>query len=195
MRQVGFERAINLIESKVPAAEKARALREPVVPNLRPAGIRGFSCNKAQTDGEPVAIDEFIETANRETLLVIQIERREAVTNLEEMLAIDGVDVACLGFMDLTVDLGIPGKVDHPTAIRAVQKLIDVAGVNGVAPGIITADMPTLSNWVSRGMRFVSYATDEILLQQAAADSVRRLRTIRVNDSSEVPAVEKTRSG
>ncbi len=160
-----------------------------------PAGIRGFACNTAQTDGEPVAIDEFIDAANRETLLVIQIERREAVANLEEMLAIDGVDVACLGFMDLTVDMGIAGQLDHPNAIRAVERLIDVADACGVAPGIITADMTAIRSWMLRGMRFVSYATDEILLQQAAAESVERLRTIGMERRNHEPAPEKTRSG
>jgi 4-hydroxy-2-oxoheptanedioate aldolase len=160
-----------------------------------PAGIRGFACNTAQTDGEPVGVDEFIETANRETLLVIQIERREAVANLEAMLAIEGVDVACLGFMDLTVDLGIPGRLDHPTAVRAVQKLIDVAGQSGVAPGIIAPELATINHWVSRGMRFVSYATEEIHLQRAAAEAVERLRAIRRGRAGDESLPEQARLG
>ena len=122
------------------------------------------------------------------------VERREAVANLEAMLAIEGVDVACLGFMDLTVDLGIPGRLDHPTAVRAVQKLIDVADENGVAPGIIAPDMAIIGNWVSRGMRFVSYATDEILLQRAAAGAVERLRAMRPAAADE-SQTQRTRSG
>ena len=143
-----------------------------------PEGVRGFACNTAQTDGEPISANEFVAAANRETLLVVQIERREAVMNLEEMLAIDGVDVACLGFMDLTVDMGIPGQLEHPTAVAAVARLIDVANQHGVAPGIIAADMDVIDEWMSRGMRFVSYATDETLLQRSAGDSVRRLRQL-----------------
>jgi 2-keto-3-deoxy-L-rhamnonate aldolase RhmA len=143
-----------------------------------PAGIRGFACNTAQSGGEAISAEEHVESANRETLLVIQIERREAVANLEEMLSIDGVDVACLGFMDLTVDLGIPGQLEHPTAVGAVTRLIDVANENGVAPGIIAGDMATIDDWMSRGMRFVSYATEEIFLQQAATDSAGALREL-----------------
>ena len=150
-----------------------------------PAGIRGFACTTAQTDGQPVSTETFLETANRETLLAIQIERREAVANLEEMLSIEGVDVACLGFMDLTVDLGIPGQLDHPTAVAAVQRMIDVADDNGVAPGIIAADMQVVTEWMPRGMRFVSYATDEILLQRSVSESMRQLRRSRVKTSAE----------
>ena len=105
-----------------------------------PSGIRGFACNTAQSGGEAISAEEHVESANRETLLVIQIERREAVANLEEMLSIEGVDVACLGFMDLSVDLGVPGQLEHPTAVGAVTRLIDVAdgpdmGLTGGAAG------------------------------------------------------------
>ena len=109
---------------------------------------------------------------------MIQIERREAVANLEEMLSIDGVDVACLGYMDLTVDLGIPGQLEHPTAVAAVSRMIDVANANSVAPGIIAGEMATIDQWMSRGMRFISYATEEIMLQQAATQSARELRDL-----------------
>jgi 2-keto-3-deoxy-L-rhamnonate aldolase RhmA len=152
-----------------------------------PAGIRGYACNTAQSDGVPTTAEEFVAAANQETLLVIQIERREAVANLEEMLSIDGVDVACLGFMDLTVDLGMPGQLDHPTAVRAVTKLIDAANDNGVAPGIIAGEMATITDWMSRGMRFVSYATDEILLQQAATGAARELRQVSAKCSNGRP--------
>jgi 2-keto-3-deoxy-L-rhamnonate aldolase RhmA len=159
-----------------------------------PEGVRGFACNTAQTDGQAVDINEFIEAANRQTLVVVQIERREAVANLEEMLSIEGVDVACLGFMDLTVDLGIPGQLEHPSAVRAVQKLVDVALERGVAPGIITPDMATAAAWISRGMRFVSFATEEILLQRAASEAAARLRAIAKTQAGDEPRPKGTRA-
>jgi hydroxycarboxylate dehydrogenase B len=91
-----------------------------------PLGIRGFACTAAQTDHKAVAADAFIEASQRETLCVIQVERQEAVDNLEEMLAVPGVDVACLGYMDLSVDLGIPGQLEHPRMVQAVERLIAV---------------------------------------------------------------------
>ena len=120
----------------VPRVNTAKQV-EQIVSWVRypPEGVRGFACTTAQTDGLGIGIDEFMAAANRETLLVIQIERREAVDNLEAMLAIEGVDVACLGFMDLTVDLGLPGQLDHPIAVEAVQRLIDVADAHGIAQG------------------------------------------------------------
>ena len=144
-----------------------------------PQGIRGFACNTAQAGTNPISAAEFVAHNNRETLLVIQIERREAIANLPEMLSIDGVDVACLGFMDLTVDLGIPGAVDHPQAVAAVEKLIREAVDHNVAAGIITADMNLLSTWAARGMRFLSYATEEIHLLRAVQATMMQLAPLR----------------
>lgn len=144
-----------------------------------PEGIRGFACNTAQVGAEMVTPESFVAHNNQETLLVIQIERVEAVENLPAMLSIQGVDVACLGFMDLTVDLGIPGDVHHPQAVAAVERLIRESNESNVAPGIITADISLLSMWAKRGMRFLSYATDEIHLQRALHATMTQLAPLR----------------
>jgi len=141
-----------------------------------PVGIRGFACTFAQTEGTAVTPEEFMAAAHAETLVVIQIERREAVENLEAMLSIPGVDVACLGYMDLSVDLGIPGQMNHPRMIEAVTRMVNVAHRNGIAAGIISPELDAIRHWVKAGMRFVSYATDALLLQKAAESAVQQLR-------------------
>ena len=142
-----------------------------------PHGIRGFAGTVAQTDGEPVTPPEFIEHQNRETLLVIQIERCEAVENLDAMLSFPEVDVACLGCMDLTADLGIIGDLEHPDMVKTLQRIVDVAKQHDVASGIITGDMAAVTRWVKAGMRFVSYSAESLLLQQAATAAVGELRS------------------
>ena len=141
-----------------------------------PHGIRGFACNTAQTDGHPVDASEFVEAADQSLLVVIQIERRQAVENLREMLSIDGVDVACLGLMDLTVDLGVPGQIDHPSTQKAVEQVLTVSREHNVAAGVISASHDIIAQTVARGVRFVSFATDEFLLQSASEQAVQQLR-------------------
>jgi 2-keto-3-deoxy-L-rhamnonate aldolase RhmA len=130
----------------------------------------------AQTDGQNVPPAEFIEHVHAETLIVIQIERQEAIDDLEMILAVPGLDVACLGFMDLSVDMGIPGRIDHPRMIGAIERLIEVAERNGLAAGIIAPDLSIIGRWLAAGMRFVSYSTDALLLSEAAACANRQLR-------------------
>jgi 2-keto-3-deoxy-L-rhamnonate aldolase RhmA len=81
--------------------------------------------------------------------------------------------------MDLSVDMGIPGLVAHPKMVAAIERLIDVSDRLGVAPGMIHPDLDVLESWIGRGMRFVSHATDSILLERAARDAAARLRAMR----------------
>src|SRR5262249_26235851 len=117
--------------------------------------------------------------------------RLEAVDNLEAMLAVPGVDVACLGYMDLSVDLGVPGQLEHPAMVQAVERLIAVADAHGVAPGIICPRLDAIARWMAAGMRFVSYATEFLLLQEAASAAARRLRGLE----RELPAKGGTHAG
>lgn len=144
-----------------------------------PHGLRGFASTVAQTDFRSVPVETFIETNNRETLCIIQIERKEALENLDEMLSFPGVDVACLGYMDLSVDMGIPGQIDHPQMVGVIERLIAVSQRHGLAAGIIGPQIDPILHWMQRGMRFVSYASESQLLQEAAATAVRRLRFLK----------------
>jgi 2-dehydro-3-deoxyglucarate aldolase/4-hydroxy-2-oxoheptanedioate aldolase len=162
----------------VPRVNDAQTVRD-IVSWMRypPAGIRGFADTAPQTDHQRVPIYDFMESNNQETLCVIQIERRQALDNLDEMLAVPGVDVACMGCMDLSIDLGIPGQIDHPTMVAAIQQVVDAARRHGVASGIIIGQMETINRCVQAGMRFASYATESILMQDAAKAAVGRLRS------------------
>ncbi len=144
-----------------------------------PEGIRGFAATPGQTDYEIIPPGEFIKATNRETLCVIQIERREALDNLDEMLSYPGIDVACLGYMDLSIDLGLPGQLNHPQMAAVIERIIAVAKRRGVAPGIIAPQMEPIIYWMEKGMRFISYSNDSLLLQEAATSAVRRLRAAR----------------
>lgn len=143
-----------------------------------PHGIRGFADTLAQTEGRSMSAAEFIAAAMRDTLVVIQIERREAVENLDAMLSIEGVDVACMGCFDLSIDLGVPGDMTAPAMQDAIGKVVDSAARHKIASGIITGNMDLIAHWVGRGMQFVSYSSDSPLLQTAASSAAARLREI-----------------
>ena len=163
----------------VPRVNDAREVRD-IVSWMRypPSGIRGFADTAAQTDHQPVSAAEFIEAGNRENLCVIQIERREAVENLDEMLSVPGVDVACLGCMDLSVDLGVPGQIDHPKMVDAIGRVVAAGKKHGVASGIISGNFEIVSRWMQAGITFVSYSGDAMLLQDGCQAAAQRLRAV-----------------
>lgn len=161
----------------VPRVVSARQV-EDVVRWTRypPLGVRGFSMTRHQTDGVPIDPVHFMEHLHHETLLIIQIERKEALENIEEILQVPGVDVACLGYLDLSVDLGIPGILDDPSMIEAIERLIAAGKSYGVATGIICQDLSTIQRWVEHGMQFVACSTDGDIFQEAASREAEMLR-------------------
>jgi 2-dehydro-3-deoxyglucarate aldolase/4-hydroxy-2-oxoheptanedioate aldolase len=164
----------------VPRVNDAQQVRDIVSwMHYPPAGIRGFADTPAQTDHQPVSAGEFIEAGNRETLCVIQIERREAVENLDEMLSVPGVDVACLGCLDLSIDLGVPGQIDHPSMVEAIGRVVAAGQKHGVATGIISGSFEVVSRWMQAGVRFVSYSGDSVLLKEGSQAAVERLRAVK----------------
>jgi 2-keto-3-deoxy-L-rhamnonate aldolase RhmA len=141
-----------------------------------PDGARGFAATMAQTDFQETPIEALMEANNHQTLCAIQIERKEALEELDEIMSFPGVDGACLGFTDLSIDLGIPGQIDHPRMVAITERAVNLAQKHNVAAGAIGLQLDTLELWAQKGMRFISYSNEVQLLQEAAAAAARRLK-------------------
>ncbi len=123
------------------AAEARAAVNSMRYP---PRGIRGVAkMNRACEFG--ATFDDYFAHAHERLVLMAQIETAEAVKNVAEIAAVDGVDVLFIGPMDLTTSLGIQGQLGHPDFRAAVKKTGDAARAAGKAVGILLlnpADMP-----------------------------------------------------
>ncbi len=144
---------------------------EEIVSWLRypPNGIRGYAQTSHQTNYKALPTEDFIAAMERETLLLIQIERKVALDHLDEILSISGVDVAVLGIMDLSVDLGIPGQINHPLMTESIERVISVSQRYGISSGMIAGDLEFVLDWGLQGIRFLSYATGERILLDAVS--------------------------
>lgn len=129
-----------------------------------PVGERGCAVLRAHSDyrGEPVR--EFIEHANAETMVIVQVESSQAVEHIEEMVSVPGVDAALVGPNDLSISMGIPGQTDHPKEIEAIESVIAACEKHGVAAGIHLPDAERLKEWMARGMRLITWSSDLGLL-------------------------------
>ncbi len=90
-----------------------------------PLGTRGFDGSGPDALYCNVPIAEYIEHANRQTLVIIQLEHEQAISQAEAIAAVPGVDIIMLGPADYSILSGFPGKFDHPqlaTAVKAISK-------------------------------------------------------------------------
>jgi 2-keto-3-deoxy-L-rhamnonate aldolase RhmA len=118
----------------VNTAEQARAIVEAV--KYHPLGRRGLAARTRPAGyGIGISLDDYARRANEETLVCIQIEEREALDNLADILEVPGVDVFFLGPSDLSQSLGYPGRGDHPDVRGAMQRAFSMITEHGKAAG------------------------------------------------------------
>ena len=118
----------------VNTAEDAR--RAVAAVKYHPLGTRGLGGGTRAADyglGEP--FDTYVETANRETLVCVQIEEEEGVGNVDAICQVEGVDVVFVGPSDLSQSMGFPGNPGAPEVREAIDATLAGICTAGRAPG------------------------------------------------------------
>lgn len=110
------------------------------------------------------------EAANAANLIIPMIETTEAIANLDEILAVDGVDAIYVGPADLSITLGLPpgNNDDEPAFTEALTTIADRCNAAGVIAGIHAS--PALAALrAEQGYRMITVATDSVLIRSALA--------------------------
>lgn len=142
-----------------------------------PDGKRSFGLGRAHQFG--TKFDSYIGSANKESIVVIQIEHKDALPHLDEILAVPGIDAIVIGPYDLSGSMGIPGKFDDPRFSSTISQIIDRVNKSPVALGfhIVHTSEQDISMRIRQGFTFIAYGMDTIFLQNnacAAVDEARR---------------------
>ena len=162
--------AADLLLPNTECAEDARKLVD--FTKYAPMGRRGVSLSRPHTDFMKVDGRAYMERANEETLLFCQIESRAGVERVEEILAVEGIDIAFMGPNDLSQDYGLLGQYGHPEIVAAFERVIRAAKDAGKASGTHFGGMEPLARWIKAGMT-VNMCSSDIGLMQMGAKSMR----------------------
>ncbi len=161
----------------VPRVE-TREQVERIIENTHypPIGVRGCSVPKGHNDFIPQNVWEFTEQANKEPMIILQIEREKAIENIDELLSVDGVDACVLGPVDLSLSMGIREK-DVLTALEpTIQTVLGSAKKHKVPCGIHIGNLDWLIEWDKRGMQIICYSNDIVFLRNGATMGISKLR-------------------
>ena len=101
------------------------------------------------------------------TLLIAQIETERGLENVEEIAAVDGVDVLWVGHFDLSNFMGIPAQFDHPKFTEAMTHVAQVARKHGKVAGFMATDQVWIERAKGMGYTMLAAGTDTGLMQQA----------------------------
>ncbi|WP_394790788.1 HpcH/HpaI aldolase/citrate lyase family protein [Rhodoferax sp.] len=146
----------------------AEALDAVSYTRFAPQGLRGVA--GSTRGGGYTRYKDYMARANDEIALVLQIESREALDELDAICRVPGVDAVFIGPADLAASLGYRGQVAHPEVQAAISKAIAIGKAAGKAVGILTVDGKG-EPYLEQGATMVGVGTDMHLLI-AAADAL-----------------------
>ena len=121
---------------------------------------------------------EYVRAANNETLLIVQIESAQGLQNLDDILSVDGVDVAFVGPNDLHAQIGLPPSSDgaEPEFMEALERIQASAREHHVATGIFSSNGEAAARRIRQGFQMISVTTD---ISSMIAEASRNLRMAR----------------
>jgi 2-keto-3-deoxy-L-rhamnonate aldolase RhmA len=140
-----------------------------------PVGRRGFGLFY-RDDWDPDGVPATLQRANEETLVLVQIETAAGLERVEEIAAVDGVDVLWIGHFDLTASLGVPGDFESDAYRDALDRVLAVAEANGKPAGMVCGSVEEGRALLGRGFRCLAYAFDLWLYQEALRAGIAGLR-------------------
>ncbi|WP_428687958.1 aldolase/citrate lyase family protein [Roseibium sp.] len=152
---------IPMVESKAQAEELVRAVRYP------PNGVRGVGAALARAS-HFAGIPDYLTTANQEICLLVQVETREALSQIKEIAQVPGVDGVFFGPADLAASFGYPGQPSHPEVKKAILDGIGLLQDLGVPAGILSLDQDFLREAKVAGASFIAVDVDSGLLRRSA---------------------------
>ena len=151
---------IPMVESVEQAKALVRAVRYP------PHGVRGVGAALGRAS-QFSRIGDYLETANAEICLIVQIESRAGLAALDEIAALDGIDGLFIGPSDLAADMGYLGQPGHPEVTAAIRDAFARIETAGKAKGIMTLDLAQARLYREMGATFMAIGTDVTVLVSA----------------------------
>ena len=130
-----------------------------------PLGRRGLASVRASGYGVGLSTAEYVEMANRETLVVVQVETLQAMERVAQIAAVDQVDVVFVGPTDLSSSMGYPGQPTHPEVITAIERLgVEIQRAGKVA-GTIARDAEAYRHWRQQGFQYLATTATSFIAQ------------------------------
>jgi 4-hydroxy-2-oxoheptanedioate aldolase len=131
-----------------------------------PMGQRGMDGVEVAADYGLAAMSEYMAHANREIFIAVQVEDWEAVEAVDEIAAVEGIDILFVGPADLSQSYGIPLQFDNPLMLKAVERVAEAAARHSKWWGIPIGSAQQAEHYYEMGARFLSCGAAIILLQQ-----------------------------
>jgi 4-hydroxy-2-oxoheptanedioate aldolase len=147
-------------------------------------GFRG-ACPLTRSTGHGIfQWSDYVKWSNEETMVWLLIESPEGISNIENILSLDGIDAIALGFFDLSVSLGLPGQLDHPDVKSKLSEITKLAREKNteVVRVILDGNPEQIAieakEWINKGCRIITSGSDRQILSQGYSENLSILKSL-----------------
>ena len=170
--------ALGIVAPDVRSAEEARVV--VAAAKYPPLGSRGASGALPQLQYRSFPAAEANAAVDAATMAIVQFESWEAIDKADEIVAVEGVDLALIGTNDLLASLGLAGQFDHDKVREAYARTIAACRKHGkhVGVGGLASRPQLVAEFVKLGARYVSTGTDLGFLMAGATKRAKEVQNL-----------------
>ncbi len=143
-----------------------------------PIGERGIDGISADADFGLLPTEEYIKQANDQTFIVVQIENKHTLENIESIAKVEGIDVLFVGPADLSLSLGIPDQVKHPKILEIIERVVKACEGTSAVCGTPYIDPEHCKKLMDIGVKFFTGTSDSGILRKGFANFKNDLKNI-----------------
>ena len=167
---------VPMVKTVADAKSAVSATRYP------PLGNRGVGLSRAQ--GYGASFKEYLSWQSNiddGPVVIVQIEHIDAISNLREILEVEGVDAFIIGPYDLSCSMGIPGEFDNTKFKEIVKNIIEIGRDVDVVSGlhIVEPYIDELSNAINIGHKFIAYSVDIRMIDVASRNAIEKIKKLK----------------
>jgi len=166
---------VPMVDTAAQAGQLVRAMRYP------PGGVRGVGGARASRWGR---VANYAKEANGQVCLLVQAETREAIANLDAIIATEGVDGVFIGPSDLSATHGHVADPSHPEMQAIIEDAIRRIVKGGKAAGILAPDETQARKYLDLGATFVAVGLDTNLLMKHTSALAARFKDVATPPAS-----------
>jgi 2-keto-3-deoxy-L-rhamnonate aldolase RhmA len=170
--------ALGVIAPQIRTADEVREIVRAA--KFQPIGERSVTGHLPQVMFD--AVPDLMRVMNEATIVAINLETKDALDSVEEIAAVEGLDLLTIGTNDLTAELGIPGEYDNPIVRDAYRRVIAACNANGNHVGIggLSRRSDLVEEFVRMGARYVSTGFDTMFLLAELRERAARVKQIQI---------------
>jgi len=158
------------IENRADAVAAVRGAK------YQPWGMRGLSLYTRAGDYTALGLEGITDRLNQEQLVIVHVEGKTGLENLDEILEVEHLDVIFLGPFDISQSYGIPGQVNDPRVVQGMVEATRKIRDAGKWAGTFAGDVATAKRWIDAGVQYISLGVDVGIFANACKALVQGVR-------------------